>query len=44
MLTFCPFQFIVIKAKLTQLQGQKAWVEGHIEDTNGAVLMEAKYA
>jgi inosine-uridine nucleoside N-ribohydrolase len=24
------------------LKGRKAWVEGHIEDTNGNVLVEAK--
>jgi len=35
-------QFIVIKTRLTEVKGRKAWVEGHIEDTNGNVLAEAK--
>jgi acyl-coenzyme A thioesterase PaaI-like protein len=35
-------QFIIIKTKLTDLQGRKVWVEGHIEDTSGNVLADAK--
>jgi len=36
-------QFIVIKTRLTEVKGRKAWVEGHIEDTNGNVLAQAKF-
>jgi uncharacterized protein (TIGR00369 family) len=35
-------QFIVIKTKLVDVKGRKVWVEGHIEDTTGTVLAEAK--
>jgi len=35
-------QFIVIKTKLIDVKGRKVWVEGHIEDTSGNKLAEAK--
>ena len=37
----CP-KFIVIKTRLVEVKGRKAWVEGRIEDTDGNVLVEAK--
>ncbi|KIY63393.1 Thioesterase/thiol ester dehydrase-isomerase [Cylindrobasidium torrendii FP15055 ss-10] len=35
-------QFIVIKTKLDELKGRKAWVSGTVEDVNGKVLVQAK--
>jgi acyl-CoA thioesterase FadM len=35
-------QFVVVRADLKELKGRKAWVEGHIEDLDGQVLVEGK--
>jgi len=35
-------QFIVMKTKVTDTQGRKVWVDGWVQDTNGAVLADAK--
>lgn len=38
------FQFIVIKTRLVELKGRKVTVTGTIEDLDGNVLVEARYA
>jgi len=35
-------QFIILKTKLSKLEGRKVWVDGVIEDPNGIVLADAK--
>lgn len=35
-------QFIVIKTKVKEIKGRKAYVEGRIEDMQGTLLVEAE--
>lgn len=35
--------YVVLRTKLVKVQGRKAWVQGHVEDLEGTVLVDAEW-